>query len=69
MSRKARARPSWKKKRLLSPEVTVSFVPVPIHNPGAIGRDPALIDDQTLHDALRAPGVPDASDITSAQPN
>ena len=58
MSRKARSRPSWKKRshRLIQ-EVTVAFVPVPAGNLTAFTRDLELIDDQTLHDALRAPGI------------
>jgi hypothetical protein len=58
MSRKARSRPSWKKRRLhWKQEVTVAFIPVPADNLTAYTRDPELTDDQTLDDALRAPGV------------
>jgi hypothetical protein len=58
MSRKARSRPSWKKQRHAMPEeVTVAFIPVPANNLTAFTRNPELIDDQTLDDALRAPGV------------
>jgi hypothetical protein len=38
-------------------EVTVAFIPVPANNLTAFTRNPELIDDQTLDDALRAPGV------------
>jgi len=59
MSRKARSRPSWKKPRHQLPsEVTVAIIPVPADNLFAFTHDPELIDDQTLDDALRAPGVP-----------
>jgi hypothetical protein len=58
MSRKARSRPSWKKTRHpVLKEVTVALIPVPANNLTAFTRDPELIDDQTLYDALRAPGV------------
>jgi hypothetical protein len=58
MSGKARSRPSWKKQRHLPlQEVTVALIPVPADNLTAFTRDPELIDDQTLDDALRAPGV------------
>jgi hypothetical protein len=58
MSMKARARPSWKKRHLNTPrEVTVAIIPVPADNLTAFTHDPDLIDDQTLDDALRAPGL------------
>lgn len=71
MSKKARSRPSWKKSRHpLIQEVTVAFIPVPADNLAAFTRDPELIDDQTLHDALRAPGVlPSQDEIAEAQPS
>jgi hypothetical protein len=59
MAHKARGRPSWKKQRYFGPpEIPVALVPIPLSNPYSLLHDMSLIDDQTLDDALRAPGVP-----------
>jgi len=58
MSGKARARPSWKKHRPTpNREIVVAVIPVPSDDLMRFTHDPELIDDQTLDDALRAPGV------------
>jgi hypothetical protein len=71
MSGKARSRPSWKKQRHhWKPEVTVAIIPVPADNLMAFTHDPELIDDQTLDDALRAPGVlPSREEVAEMQPS
>jgi hypothetical protein len=68
MSHKARGRPSWKKQRSFSPpEIAVALVPIPLWNPGSLLHDESLVDDQTLDDALRAPGVaPDSPGATAS---
>jgi hypothetical protein len=69
MSKKARSRPSWKKKRQAVPkEFTFAFIPVPADNLTAFTRNPELIDDQTLDDALRAPGVLPEKESAAMQP-